>query len=622
MKQGLSGIIFLAFTLLVLSFLTPALLSGQALSDRSEPDRIIELLRIRDSSAITVAQEYLSMVTQEDDPALMAEACRLYGLALRQMEHSMSAIPIFLRERELRSNLGDRRGLAESNVNLGASYLAVFDPLKAEDHLRLAHEQFSEIGDSGGLARTLNRMAALRIDFPHPDGRDKGYQLAAESLKLADFAGDTDLQINNLILMAAWHRDKKENSLAIEHLLDAESRMVNAKEPFHLALVYINLGHVYRLSGAPARAAEYYHKGLSHATKTYTRVYIWLAGHGLGYAYEATGQPDSANLYMRIGLEARVQLLDEMRTWQKVIFEEELLRSDFEQQIRYQKERGRIWLIMLVIGVVFFTLAGIVISSKNRKLKQKNLDLARINKTIQEQSELLAQMNLVKDKFYSILAHDLRSPFSGMIGISELLDQEIAALSRPELKKLSVALHESILRVYGMLENLLDWSRIQQGSMNPSKKLLQVIEMVEECESYLLEWIRNKEIDLVKEITPQLAISADRMMLSSVIRNLLSNAVKFTPNGGKVELTARAHAGNGAIITISDTGIGMDETTMASFRSGEPVMGRTGTRGEPSAGIGLSIIREFVAQMKGTIQVESEVGKGTTFTLILPGQRE
>ncbi len=619
--QGTSGISFLALILLALN-LWPNFISGQELSGHHEAGRIMELLQLRDSSAITAAQQYLAMATSEDDPAMLAEACRLYGLALRQIEHSMSAIPTFLRERELRIKLGDKRGLAESNLNLGASYLAVFDPSKAEDHLILAHEQFLVLGDSTGLTRTLNRMAALRIDFPHPDGRDKGYQLASESLKLAELVGDTDLQINNLILMAAWHRDKNENSLAIKNLLDAEVRMANAKEQFHLALVYINLGHVYRLNGAPSKAVEYYHKGLSHASSTSTRVYIWLAGHGLGYAYEAIGIPDSSNLYMRIGLEARVKLLDELRTWQKVVFEEELLRSDYEQQMRYQKEKWRIWLIIMVLSVILFSLAGVVIVSKNRKLKQKNLDLAKINQTIKEQSKLLTQMNAVKDKFYSILAHDLRSPFSGMLGISELLDQEIEGLSRPDLKKLSVALHESILRVYAMLENLLDWSRIQQGKMNPSRKVLSIGELVEECEFYLREWIRNKEIELVKEIEPRLTINADRIMLSSILRNLLSNAVKFTPNGGKVELTANRHAENEILIRVFDSGIGMDEATQASFRSGEPVAGRTGTRGEPSAGIGLSIVREFVAQMNGSIQVESRVGVGTVFTLILPGQRE
>jgi PAS domain S-box-containing protein len=237
---------------------------------------------------------------------------------------------------------------------------------------------------------------------------------------------------------------------------------------------------------------------------------------------------------------------------------------------------------------------------------------------IRLKSEQLIKLNAEKDKFFSIIAHDLRSPFNGFLGLTEIMVKELNSLTMNEIKVISVSMRNSAIGLFRLLEDLLQWSRMQQGSIPFNPELLQLLQVVEECITMTIEQAKHKRIDINYYISDDLKIFADSNMLQTIIRNFVSNAVKFTPKGGEIYVSATSTEDSGVEISIKDTGIGMTGEMINNLFRLDAKTNRKGTDGEPSSGLGLLLCKEFVEKHGGRIWVESEVGKGTIFYFILP----
>jgi signal transduction histidine kinase len=178
----------------------------------------------------------------------------------------------------------------------------------------------------------------------------------------------------------------------------------------------------------------------------------------------------------------------------------------------------------------------------------------------------------------------------------------------------------SAINLYGLLENLLDWARIQRGITSFAPESFLLMPKMAESMQTVLESVMKKQIQIIYEIPDNLEVYADGNMLGSTIRNLASNAVKFTPQGGKVTITAKQLPGNAVEISISDTGIGMNKRMIDNLFSLDEQTNRKGTEGEPSTGLGLIICKDFVEKHGGKIWAESEKAKGSTFHFTLLGK--
>jgi len=235
---------------------------------------------------------------------------------------------------------------------------------------------------------------------------------------------------------------------------------------------------------------------------------------------------------------------------------------------------------------------------------------------IKLKNEQLQKLNAEKDKFFSIIAHDLRGPFNGFLGLTEILADDLQRLTMEEIQDYSVSLKKSATNLFLLLENLLLWSRMQQGSIPFNPKSWQMLQVVKECMA--MEPANNKGISLVYDIPDPIEVCADKNMLQTVIRNLVSNALKFTPKGGKISISAKVLQDNSVEMTVKDTGIGMSPSMVDDLFKLDVQTNRKGTEGEPSTGLGMLLCKEFVEKQRGTIRVESEVGKGSTFKFTLP----
>lgn len=245
-------------------------------------------------------------------------------------------------------------------------------------------------------------------------------------------------------------------------------------------------------------------------------------------------------------------------------------------------------------------------------------DIVKSEEELRSKQAELQRSNEEKDRFFSIIAHDLRGPFNAFLGLTQLMAEGYSEYTSAEIMKMAESLRHSAVKMHDLLENLLDWARIQQNRIKVRKEKLNLSKIIEDCMSSMEEQATGKEITLELCIPGSLEIIADQNILCTVVRNLVGNAVKFTPRGGKIRVEAILKNSGDTEILVQDNGIGMDHHTLASLFRIDKCTTRKGTEGEPSSGLGLIICHDFIQKLGGKLKVESEKGNGTTFCIILP----
>jgi PAS domain S-box-containing protein len=232
--------------------------------------------------------------------------------------------------------------------------------------------------------------------------------------------------------------------------------------------------------------------------------------------------------------------------------------------------------------------------------------------------ENLRKINAEKDKFFSIIAHDLRSPFNGFLGLTEIMAEGLQNLTLEEIQNIAVNMKISAANLYRLLENLLEWSLMKRGLTAFEPQLFLLSRIITESMALVTEAADKKEIAIKYDIPEDLTVFADRNMFEGIIRNLSSNAVKFTNKGGVVNISAKTMPDNMVEISVKDTGIGMGKDITDNLFRLDVNTSSKGTEDEPSTGLGLLICKDFIEKHGGELRVESEEGKGSVFTFTIP----
>jgi len=233
--------------------------------------------------------------------------------------------------------------------------------------------------------------------------------------------------------------------------------------------------------------------------------------------------------------------------------------------------------------------------------------------------EELTRINAEKDKLFSIIAHDLRSPFTSLLALTRLIADKSASLSIEDIREHAVSVDKSARNVYKLLENLLEWSQLQGGRVKYSPECIFFYKLVESCVRTYVDTARQKDIEIKVHISKSLMVYGDQRMLRSLLGNLISNALKFSKNGGLVEIFAEKSSKKQVLVKVSDTGSGMDRDTLKKlFRIDKKIQPNSDVTGEPSSGLGLILCKEFVEKHKGKIWAETQPGEGSTFYFTLP----
>jgi signal transduction histidine kinase/ligand-binding sensor domain-containing protein len=272
-----------------------------------------------------------------------------------------------------------------------------------------------------------------------------------------------------------------------------------------------------------------------------------------------------------------------------------------------------LWFRLIIISVVILVIT-FIFQLRVRQLKNQKILL---EKTVAIKTTELYELNVSKDKFFSIIAHDLKNPFSTIIGFSEMLKDEIAAGNNSKTGELTNVINTSAVQTYKLLENLLSWANSQRGKIQFDPEQINLSDLIKEEFLMLKDMAVSKNIELMITFNNNIVIEADRNMIKTILRNLISNAIKFTHKNGRVEVGA-VFINKQVEISVSDNGIGMTGETIDKLFRLDGNLSTRGTENEKGTGLGLILCKEFVEKHGGKIWVESEAGKGSLFKFVLP----
>lgn len=259
----------------------------------------------------------------------------------------------------------------------------------------------------------------------------------------------------------------------------------------------------------------------------------------------------------------------------------------------------------------------IIIDADITKLKEAEDKIIKNREEIEAQHEELKQLNATKDKFFSIIAHDLKNPFHSIIGFSDLLSRNYDSIEDNKKLEFISLIKESSIGAYALLENLLDWARTQTNKIKYNPDIIDLSKIIKQNYQMINGSLKNKNIHFVVPEKEDLRAFADVNMVNTIIRNLLSNAVKFTADEGTISISAEPYQNN-IKISVADTGIGMSKEEINKLFKLDEFHTTKGTSGESGTGLGLIISREFALKHGSDLEVTSAVGKGTKFSFKLP----
>ncbi|MFP6741593.1 MAG: HAMP domain-containing sensor histidine kinase [Alphaproteobacteria bacterium] len=254
---------------------------------------------------------------------------------------------------------------------------------------------------------------------------------------------------------------------------------------------------------------------------------------------------------------------------------------------------------------------------REERLETQSADLVDYAENLAAARDELQQLNDQKDKFFSIIAHDLRGPFNALLGYSDLLSSGIAGADQDKVAEYGNAVHQSAQSVFKLLENLLEWSRLQMGRLDIELAPVDLGHVIDTNLKLFEPIAKEKAIRLIGNTSQPLEAFADAHTIDTVVRNLVNNAIKFTPAKGSVTIDA-ARNGDWAEIEVSDTGVGISADRVARLFRLDEKTSTVGTFGETGTGLGLHLCKELVERQGGRIAVESTEGEGSVFRLSLP----
>ncbi|PWL30310.1 MAG: hypothetical protein DCO95_10820 [Roseivirga sp. XM-24bin3] len=284
-------------------------------------------------------------------------------------------------------------------------------------------------------------------------------------------------------------------------------------------------------------------------------------------------------------------------------------------------------------GAMEVTLLSLALADRIRRmrqeLRQKEMETERfkrslleeqkmlLEKTVDERTSALQEANQTKDKFFSIIAHDLRSPLVALQGVGQKLEYYIRKDKKEKLLDLGAKIDHSTDHINHLLNNLLNWASTQKGNIPYRPQRLLIYDMIKEAFLLYQSLAESKEIKMLNQVSAQATVYVDEDTMATVIRNLLSNAIKFSPIGGSIYCSSHEQEGM-LVLEVRDEGVGMSNEKVNEVLNGNRLIASTGSRGEKGFGLGLRLSKEFITLNKGRMEVCSEISKGTAFSVYLP----
>lgn len=527
------------------------------------------------------------------------------------------AVQIYFDALDQSEQAGDSVMIAKSNRYLGEIFDDMEDYDEAISHFQRAINICLSNRDTATLAKTYQNIA---ISYQNKKQLAKAIDYNKKAEHLAQMTKDTVMLIDVTNNSGTIAYDQKDLSKALEYYRDAMGLYRKRNDQQGIAMAYNNIGLVFLDEKEYPKALKYFNQALDLAMKLKMYDFIGDIYSNLTIYYAA--QKDYKNAYHFYDLYNTVydSIAGEKKTKMIRIIQAKYQLRKTHRDMEALQEKNMVqlksidsarliqaYLITITIVVILLMVSTIYFLIREKRM-------ARILKA---KTQELSELNSTKDKFFSIVAHDLRNPFNILVSYTNLLKTNFDFFTTEEVKQIVSDLSNASENGYDLLQNLLLWSRSQTNRIHVFKTNFSLLQIVNQVKGLVEFNLANKNQQLVVDVNPGLTIYADKDMISTILRNLVFNAIKFSAKDSKIDVKSTVDNDH-VRIDIIDSGIGIDADTQEKLFILDFNASSKGTEGESGSGLGLVICREFVEKNNGKIWVESIPGKGSKFSFTLP----
>ncbi|UII30078.1 tetratricopeptide repeat-containing sensor histidine kinase [Fulvivirga ulvae] len=561
--------------------------------------------------------EALRLYKQMDYGAGVTLALNSIGEDYYDLDLFSDAYDYYQQSLKKAQEINDKLYIAITTYNIGRVLKSMGQLEKAREYIENSMKLSSVIDDHEGLAYSGHDIGEILI----MEGQyEKALTELQKALELSMKLKTTVLipQILNKIAIAY------ENLGEFEKSLDYHDRALKRYEELNnksgIAETQLGLGVARMKMGEYDKAGELLDASLKISKGMNNNELIIKAYEEMSNLYERKGEYKLSLKYYKMfkAMEDSVFSEKQKEQFAQIQIKYETANKDMEIALLNQKEeqqktqlKNEEFFRNILVVILAFTAVLLITLYRSSVRRKKINDLLVIHqKEMEEQSRELAGLLEMKDKFFSIVSHDVRSPIHALVGILDMLDE--GNLNQEELRQLTKSLKVRLDNTRKLLDNLLDWALVQMNEITIQEEPLELKELVEENLNFFRE-INDKSIQFIDLVEEDMSVLADRNMLDLIIRNLVANSIKFTREGGYVEISAKDKDNDTLIISIKDNGIGMSEEQKSQLFNTTVLYTTKGTANEKGTGLGLKLCKEFVERMGGKIWVESKEGEGSTF---------
>lgn len=454
---------------------------------------------------------------------------------------------------------------------------------------------------------------------------DSAINIRQKVISLSLDSSKFDLALHNTTAIASTSALENQPDSANKYYNLALNYAANTKSRAAKAILELNFGIYNGIQGNYKKAVELINESRDYFSKTEPEGLV-EAYKNLKDVYNELDEKDSVIKYLSLYYELKDSLLifesqarlaeleivkDNERKYQVIKEHEESI----ELRERFYIAVGFLFLILLILSIFLLR--------NNTKEKKRSFELRKLNQTLDdtnhsllEHEKELSALNQTKDKFFSIIAHDLKNPVSAISSSIEFINNNIEHFEKDELKDFISDAAKQSKQLANLLNNLLTWSRSQRGLVEVQKEMIDIDTLMSLILGTCKGMADKKSIELVLE-KGQVSINSDKNLIDTIVRNLVSNSIKFTPEKGKITVSSEFIDGN-LLIHVADTGTGIPKDKLNGLFSLETNSSEDGTSGEKGTGLGLVLCQEFAEKLGGNMSVTSELGVGSKFTLTIP----
>lgn len=595
---------------------------------------------------------YLGEIIYMSNPSALlkikAKALFESGLEWKRRGDYIEALDYLSKAQLIYAQIKDLENENLVKIDLADTYRASNSFENARTILSSTFSYFEQTKNKKKMALIYNRMASILLELfynepyynkhlPQPSTtKEEFMKIMNQNKKLTTLYEDVfnyldlsnqiaqreklyDILISNLNIEGFMHISVSDIKTGLQFFDKALDMVKETNTYDEYPLILINKARIYgvfKLKNAKL-AIQYAEEGLQYAKDHQMNIYMYMASNVLYENFAYIGNYEKAFYYLQNYEMFNRRFKNDNLVLKLGTKEFEVKIKEREEELKIKKIQQTVLLIFIIVIVLLSGIFLLIYIKKTNKQKKLLIELHEKNEIISIQNSELESLNLEKDRLFSIIGHDLRTPFNSILGFGELIHDDYATLTKDEIKTYSGFIIQSSKHTLTLLENLLIWAKLQQNRIIFNPKEVNIQKMINEVSLFFHESLKNKNITLKTTISEWTQIKADEEMLKTILRNLIGNSIKFSHAGGIIEIVT-VLTPIGIKFTVQDNGVGIEQEDIEKLFQFDSKVIKPGTNNEKGSGMGLIICKEMIEKHGGTLWIESKVGIGTSFHFTIP----